>query len=92
MYLYMQEWEGKDVDAPRTLYWQCDRGADMSNRTWLGFWEHLVKIGIFDTIVVSHMPVDHSHMDYDRLGAELVFFIYRQPGTLYPFLILLARY
>jgi hypothetical protein len=74
------EWEKNGVRPPTKLYWQSDRGSDMSNKTWLGFWQYLLDEGIFTEIIVSHMPVDHSHMDYDRLGAELLFFLFRNPG------------
>jgi hypothetical protein len=62
-----EEWErvstqtGVRNPLPKVLLVQSDRGGDMSNTAWIGFWAQLVGTGLFDTVVVSHLPVAHSH-------------------------------
>jgi hypothetical protein len=47
---------------PDTLYLQVDRGSDMFNKQWLAvlaWW--LEEQGLFKKIVMSALPVGHSH-------------------------------
>jgi hypothetical protein len=47
---------------PDTLYLQVDRGSDMFNKQWLAvlaWW--LEEQGLFKKVVMSALPVGHSH-------------------------------
>eukprot|EP00035_Acanthoeca_spectabilis_P014343 m.273061 g.273061 ORF g.273061 m.273061 type:complete len:1146 (-) comp16114_c0_seq3:48-3485(-) len=70
------------VPPPRKLYWQCDRGSDMSCIAFIGLYAWLVLVGVYDEIIISHLPPDHSHTDYDRMGARMVFHLLRDSGVL----------
>jgi hypothetical protein len=64
---------------PDVLFMQVDRGSDMFNKQWLAvlsWW--LEEKKYFRKIVLSALPVGHSHDDYDRLGAAFVRFIMEQ--------------
>lgn len=53
------------------MYIQCDRGSDMSNISFIGVWAWLVSLKVWDEIIVSHLPPDHSHTDYGATTGPL---------------------
>jgi hypothetical protein len=66
---------------PSTLFIQTDRGSDMWNKTFFALMSWIVEEKkYFTKIVVSALPVGHSHSDYDRVGAAFIHFVKRAPG------------
>lgn len=62
-----------DKFLPRVLHLQVDRGSDMFNKTWLGVFATLIETKAwFSKIVISALPVGHTHDDYDRSGAYML--------------------
>jgi hypothetical protein len=51
----------------RVLLLQVDGGAENACKTSYALYEHLVRIGIFDRIEVSRLPVGHTHEDIDAM-------------------------
>lgn len=72
-----KEWAKQPGKFPETAYIQLDRGPDCSSRAMLALWVYLVQIGVFTTIIVSHLPRYHGHTDFDRLGGLMVNLVYR---------------
>jgi hypothetical protein len=70
------------TSLPATLYMQTDRGSDMWNKTFFALCSWLIEEKkYFSKIVVSALPVGHSHSDYDRVGACFIHFVKREPGS-----------
>jgi hypothetical protein len=79
----IQGWKDKHPGRPlpATLYIQTDRGSDMWNKTFFALQAWLVQEKrYFRKIVISALPVGHSHSDYDRVGAAFIHFVKRAPG------------
>ena len=55
-------------NLPRKLLVQSDNcSRELKNQFVLGFYWVLVEIGVFEEVVVSHMPVGHTHGDVDQI-------------------------
>jgi hypothetical protein len=54
---------------PRVLYHQIDGGPENANVEFLAVCSLLVACGIFDKIVLTRLPVGHTHEDIDALFA-----------------------
>ena len=64
----------KDGKLPRTFYLQLDNTSKQcKNRYVLGFLGLLVEWGLVDTIILSFLPVGHTHED---IGACIFVFFY----------------
>jgi len=61
----------KKLKFPRHLFLQIDGGPENSSKTFYGLCEYLVRVGIFDQIDVSRLPVGHTHEDIDALFGVL---------------------
>lgn len=59
------------TDFPRHLMLQIDGGPENTSKTFYGLCESLVKLGVFDRIDVSRLPVGHTHEDIDALFGVL---------------------
>ena len=54
---------------PRVLYHQIDGGPENANVEFLAVCALLVACGVFDKIVLTRLPVGHTHEDIDALFA-----------------------
>ena len=54
---------------PRVLYHQIDGGPENANAEFLAVCSLLVACGVFDKIVLTRLPVGHTHEDIDALFA-----------------------
>ena len=64
--------ENGDKPLPRTLFLQMDNcTGENKNKYVFGFLSNLVTKGVFDTIVVSFLPVGHTHEDIDQLFSQI---------------------
>lgn len=72
-----KEWAKHPGAFPETAFIQLDRGPDCSSRAMLALWVYLVHLGVFKTIIVSHLPRWHGHTDFDRLGGLMINMICR---------------
>ena len=55
--------EGK---FPEKIFWQIDGGSENANRYVLGFCELLIANGIIREILLTRLPVGHTHEDIDQ--------------------------
>jgi hypothetical protein len=61
-----------DKPLPKTLFIQMDNAAgENKNKYVFGFLSNLVAKGVFETIVVSFLPVGHTHEDIDQIFSQL---------------------
>ena len=66
---FSQERLGK---LPRKLLVQTDNcSRDLKNQFVLSYFYLLVERGVFDEILVSHMPIGHTHNDVDHMFGVL---------------------
>ena len=56
-----------DLAFPKHLSIQIDGGPENTSKVFYALCEHLVRIGVFDQIEVSRLPVGHTHEDIDAL-------------------------
>ena len=56
---------------PEHLHWQMDGGSENWNKCVFGFCAYLVSVGVFKTIVLSRLPVGHTHEDIDAWFGRL---------------------
>lgn len=70
----IEEFTKEHGSAPRTLYWQSDRGSDQFCITWFAAMEWLVAGGWFDVIEHCAMIVGHSHDVCSKLTPPRVHF------------------
>jgi hypothetical protein len=56
-------------NLPRVLYHQIDGGPENANAEFLAVCALLVACGVFDKIVLTRLPVGHTHEDIDALFA-----------------------
>jgi hypothetical protein len=55
---------------PETLYVQLDNTSkDNKNRGTFGYFAYLVAAGVFKKVVVSFLPVGHTHEDIDAVAS-----------------------
>ena len=63
----------KGEKLPETLYLQLDNTVKQNkNRFLLGFLGMLVQAGVFKHIILSFLPVGHTHEDIDQLFSRIV--------------------
>lgn len=55
----------------RTLYIQCDGGAENINRTVFAFADMIVRNGWFTAVYIYRLPVGHSHQIVDQYFSVL---------------------
>jgi hypothetical protein len=60
--------EGK---LPPTIYIQVDGGPENANKLFLAYCEYIVASGLTDEIVISRLPVGHTHEDIDAKFAKI---------------------
>lgn len=57
---------GKDEPPwPEKVYWQIDGGAENRSKTVLAVCEHLVAVTPIQSIILTRLPVGHTHEDID---------------------------
>ena len=62
----------RDGSLPSTLYLQLDNTSKQcKGRFLLGFLGYLIFLGVFTNIVVSFLPVGHTHEDIDQIFSRL---------------------
>jgi len=55
----------EELPWPEKIYWQVDGGPENANKCILGFCEYLVAVTPIKQIVLSRLPVGHTHEDID---------------------------
>jgi hypothetical protein len=68
MLTLIHEWERRKAEGlpwPKVLYLQGDNGSDNKNKALFMFCELLVRLGIFEKVKFSFLPVGHTHEDVD---------------------------
>jgi hypothetical protein len=73
MYTFLHQLEDwvkeKNGKYPSTVYWQVDGGPENSSKVVLAFCEWLVSVTPIEKLVLSRLPVGHTHEDIDaRFG------------------------
>lgn len=66
---YRRKREG--IPWPKTLLVQMDNGPDNKNTAVYGVGELLVRLGLFDVVRFSFLPVGHTHEDIDAFFSAL---------------------
>jgi len=62
----LEEWiSANDERYPKKVYWQIDGGPENSNKYILGLCDYLVASTPIEEIVLSRLPVGHTHEDID---------------------------
>ena len=68
-YLNLEEWREEKGHYPSKVYWQVDGGPENANTDVLAFCEYLVSQTPIEEVVLSRLPVGHTHEDIDaRFG------------------------
>lgn len=63
--MFVKEELGK---LPRKLFIETDNcSRDLKNQYLFSFYWSLVDLGIFEQVIVSHMPVGHTHGEVDQI-------------------------
>jgi hypothetical protein len=63
----LEDWAARHGGQyPEKFFWQIDGGSENANKTIIGFCELLIANGIIKTIVLSRLPVGHTHEDIDQ--------------------------
>ena len=72
-----------DKGLPRTLFVQLDNcSGENKNKYMFAFFSELVRVGVFDCVNVSFLPVGHTHEDIDQLFSVLNRFLRAEHLTL----------
>lgn len=50
---------------PKKIYAQIDGGSENTSRVVVAFFEHLIILGLCMVIVITRLPVGHTHEDID---------------------------
>jgi hypothetical protein len=62
----------RDGKLPSTLYIQLDNTSKQcKGRYMIGWLGYLIKMGVFKNIVLSFLPVGHTHEDIDQIFSRL---------------------
>jgi hypothetical protein len=62
----------RDGKLPSTLYVQLDNTSKQCKaRYMIGWLGYLIKLGLFNSIVLSFLPVGHTHEDIDQIFSRL---------------------
>jgi hypothetical protein len=56
---------------PDTLYWQIDGGGENANATVIAYAELIVIKNLCKKIVITRLPVGHTHEDIDAVFGVL---------------------
>jgi hypothetical protein len=68
----LRQLEEDGVELPPTLYLQLDNTAKQNkSRFLIAYLGELVKMGVFQNVYVSFLPVGHTHEDIDQLFSRL---------------------
>ena len=67
--LSLERYFKKHNELPRTLYHQIDGGPENANQEFLAICALLVASGLVDKVVLTRLPVGHTHEDIDGLFA-----------------------
>jgi hypothetical protein len=71
----------KDGRLPPVLYLQLDNTTKQCKGKYvMGFLGLLVKLGIFDKIIVGFLPVGHTHEDIDQFFSRIAIFMRNHPA------------
>jgi hypothetical protein len=65
----MERRKAAGVPWPRTYYHQIDGGPENANDAMLAICVLLIHRGVFDKIILTRLPVGHTHEDIDGLFA-----------------------
>jgi len=69
----LQDMKDDGEILPETLYLQLDNTAKQNkNKYLIGFLGYLVHYNVFKDVIVSFLPVGHTHEDIDQLFSRLV--------------------
>ena len=64
--LNLENWRKNNQDRyPSKIYWQIDGGPENANKYILALSEYLVSATPIEEIVLSRLPVGHTHEDID---------------------------
>jgi hypothetical protein len=75
--------ESDGQPLPKTLFIQLDNcSGENKNKFVFAFLSSLVTKGMFDSIVVSFLPVGHTHEDVDQVFSQMVHLLADNPLTL----------
>ena len=66
-YMNLENWVEEKGHYPRKVYWQVDGGPENANKETLAFCEYLVSQTPIEEIVLSRLPVGHTHEDIDAM-------------------------
>jgi hypothetical protein len=61
----------QNITFPRYLFLQVDGVPENIAKVFYCLCEYLVKVGVFDRIVVARLPVGHTHEDIDAMFGGL---------------------
>ncbi len=69
----LQDLKDAGHKIPKKLYIQLDNTCKQNkSRFMMGFLAHFILTGVFERILVSFLPVGHTHEDIDQLFSRLV--------------------
>ena len=60
-----------DGKLPPTVFIQVDGGPENANKLLIGYCEYIVATGLTNEIVLSRLPVGHTHEDIDAKFAKI---------------------
>ena len=67
--LALESWRAAKGHLPKKIYWQVDGGSENANKSVLALCEYLVAKTPIEEIVLTRLPVGHTHEDIDgRFG------------------------
>ena len=61
----LDDWIEEKRKYPKKIYWQVDGAGDNANKIMLAYCEYLVSVTPIEEIVLSRLPVGHTHEDID---------------------------
>ena len=61
----LENWMEEKGKVPKKIYWQIDGAGDNANLTVLAYCEYILNMYSIEEIVLSRLPVGHTHEDID---------------------------
>ncbi len=61
----IENWREEHGKYPREIYIQTDGGSENANKALLGMLEYLVSKRVAESIIMTRLPVGHTHEDID---------------------------
>jgi hypothetical protein len=84
VYILLKElekwWINHGERFPEVLYIQIDGGGDNANRTMLAFCEYVVGKRMCKKVIITRLPVGHTHEDIDAVFGNLANWFWKDAG------------